>query len=109
MKTKAIVHIETYNTPVLTYEKIQTYNEIKDVQVSSKLNELYEFKRIRDAKAFFDDRISSFEKVLKDSETAFDKWESKDDEKKPTYHEIEYEYSIGGREHTVTFSFNKEV
>lgn len=81
MKTKAIVCIKT--------DKSLTFNLAKDMASESKTSEVYMFKRIRDAKAFFNQEVIATENMFLN--LPFDKTE---DEVKD-FHMLTYTYSLG--------------
>lgn len=86
MKTKAIVCIKT--------DKSLTFNFTKDMASESKTSEVYHFKRIRDAKAFFNQEVADIEKML------FCIPSKKIEDKVEDYHGITYTYSSGETEYT---------
>ena len=86
MKVKAIVCIKT--------DKSLTPNFTKDMEHAIKTSELYQFKRIRDAKAFFNQEVTNIEKML--FCIPFKKIEDEVED----YHAITYTYSSGETEYT---------
>ena len=93
MKTNAVVWINS--------DKSLTPNFTKDMEHASKTTELYLFKRIRDAKTFFNQEVADMEKMLYCF--TFDKKEDKCDD----YHRIVYKYSSGETVYTREINFKK--
>jgi hypothetical protein len=93
MKVKAIVCIKT--------DKSLTPNFTKDMEHAIKTSELYLFKRIRDAKAFFNQKVTDMEKML--FCIPFKKIEDEVED----FHMVTYTYSSGKTEYTKEISFKK--
>ena len=93
MKVRAIVCIKS--------DKSLTPNLNEDIEHAIKTSELYLFKRIKDAKAFFNQQVIFTEQTFFDF--PFDKTEDKVDD----FHLITYKYSFGGAEYTKEISFKK--
>lgn len=86
MKVKAIVCIKT--------DKSLTFNLAKDMTSESKTSEVYMFKRIRDAKTFFNQEIIATENMF------FNLSFNKTEDKVKDFHMITYTYSLGETECT---------
>ena len=94
MKTNAVVWIKS--------DKSLTPNFTKDMEHASKTTELYLFKRIKDAKAFFNQEVADMEKML------FNRPFKKIEDEVEDYHGITYKYSSGETEYTKEINFKKE-
>ena len=93
MKTNAVVWIKS--------DKSLTPNFTKDMESASKTTEIYLFKRIRDAKTFFNQEVTDIEKML------FNLPFKKIEDEVEDFHVITYTYSFGGTEYTKEINFKK--